>query len=159
MLRAKYEQLEISYDGVWSQIKDLIIKALITIQSHICNKLSKTGTQRDQCFDLFGFDVLVDDTLKPWLLEVNMSPSLSCSAKLDKQIKTSLLSDAFHLIGLQPFVHSEASKVQLPPLGHKQDKDIGHLFNPYLDSIQADTVITEKDVNLLISLDEELRRY
>jgi len=44
-------------------------------------------------FEVYGFDVLVDANLRPWLLEVNVSPSLSSSSPLDKQIKTTLLSD------------------------------------------------------------------
>lgn len=52
------------------------------------------------CFDLIGFDILIDDTLKPWLLEVNMSPSLACESQLDTQVKAPLMSDLLNLIGI-----------------------------------------------------------
>jgi tubulin polyglutamylase TTLL4 len=44
--------------------------------------------------------VLIDENLKPWVLEVNVSPSLNSSSPLDKKIKTSLISDVLHLIGV-----------------------------------------------------------
>lgn len=39
--------------------------------------------------------------LKPWLLEVNLSPSMQADSPLDVQVKSSLLSDAFTLVGLR----------------------------------------------------------
>lgn len=46
---------------------------------------------------------MIDDNLKPWLIEVNILPSLSCSSPLDKKIKTSMLANAFHICGLVPY--------------------------------------------------------
>ena len=41
--------------------------------------------------------------MKPWLLEVNVGPSLSSGSPLDKTIKTSLLTDTLNLLGFSPY--------------------------------------------------------
>ena len=43
--------------------------------------------------------MLIDSTLKPWLLEVNLSPSLACDAPLDLKTKASMISDTFTVVG------------------------------------------------------------
>lgn len=59
---------------------------------------------RNNCFSLFGYDILIDSSFKPWLLEVNFSPSLNIDAPLDLKIKGDMLADLFTLIGVVPLV-------------------------------------------------------
>jgi tubulin polyglutamylase TTLL9 len=57
--------------------------------------------QDKHCFELYGYDVLIDADLKPWLIEVNASPSLSASSEDDRTVKTRLLSDVFNVLDLE----------------------------------------------------------
>ncbi|XP_060685514.1 tubulin polyglutamylase TTLL5 isoform X3 [Hemiscyllium ocellatum] len=63
--------------ALMAQIEDLIIKALIAAELHIASASKMFVPHRGNCFELYGFDVLIDSNLKPWLLEVNLSPSLA----------------------------------------------------------------------------------
>ena len=46
-----------------------------------------------RCFELYGFDILLDDALKPWLIEVNFSPSLGGDSTTDQTVKEGLIED------------------------------------------------------------------
>ena len=52
------------------------------------------------CFELLGFDILIDQEMKPWLLEVNLSPALACESPLDQKVKANVLSDLLSLAGV-----------------------------------------------------------
>jgi tubulin polyglutamylase TTLL4 len=47
--------------------------------------------------------VLIDESLKPWLLEVNVFPSLSSSSPFDKIVKSQLICDVFTLVGVRGY--------------------------------------------------------
>ena len=61
------------------------------------------SSNRSNSFDLFGFDIILDQDLKPWILEVNLSPSLAFDSPLDFHIKTNLLTDTFNIVGIKKF--------------------------------------------------------
>uniref|UniRef100_A0A669PF15 Tubulin--tyrosine ligase-like protein 5 n=1 Tax=Phasianus colchicus TaxID=9054 RepID=A0A669PF15_PHACC len=85
--------------ALMASVEDLIIKTVVSAELAIATACKTFLSHRGSCFELYGFDVLIDDTLKPWLLEVNLSPSLACDAPLDLKIKASMLSDMFTLVG------------------------------------------------------------
>jgi len=37
----------------------------------------------ENCFEIFGFDIMLDQELKVWLLEVNHTPSFHTDSPLD----------------------------------------------------------------------------
>lgn len=88
---------------MFSQIKDVIVKTLISVEPHIVNNLNKCNWNKTPCFELYGFDILVDKKLKPWLLEVNVLPSLSSSSPFDKVVKTMLICDVLTIIGIRGY--------------------------------------------------------
>jgi len=97
------EGLGVDTTLLWSKIYDLIVKTVLAIEQTVVENVRKLGLNRGNCFDLFGFDVLLDANLKPWLLEVNLSPSLGTDSPLDLFIKTNLIADTLNLVGVRAF--------------------------------------------------------
>mmetsp|Transcript_95598 Transcript_95598/g.213961 ORF Transcript_95598/g.213961 Transcript_95598/m.213961 type:complete len:982 (+) Transcript_95598:195-3140(+) len=123
-LRTYFAERSLDFELMMSRIKDLIVKALIAVepvvvgywhqganfQGGTCGQALRGLGPNQTCFEIYGFDVMVDDSLTPWLLEVNTAPSLSSSSPLDKRIKTQLIADAITLVGLRPFDHKHIDK-------------------------------------------------
>jgi len=64
---------------------------------------------RQNCYEIFGFDILLDSDLKPWLVEVNLSPSLSADSPLDMTIKANLCNDTFNMVQVKKFDRKKES--------------------------------------------------
>lgn len=101
-MRAEYEKEGADFNGTMQRIKDVIIKTVLSVENPIVTAMGGTK-HRNVCFEVYGFDILIDHAFKPWLLEVNVSPSLSSSSPMDKYIKTLLLSDSLYLTGFRIF--------------------------------------------------------
>jgi len=54
-----------------------------------------------RCFESYGYDILLDKDLKPWLLEVNGSPSMSANTEADNELKCGLLDDVFTIVDME----------------------------------------------------------
>lgn len=105
---------------VWSSLVDVIVKTLIAAEAPIMRMSHTYAPSRYSCFELFGFDVLLDSDLKPWLLEVNISPSMKASSENDARIKEPLVRDILNVIGLRL---PSMENVQIDPTDYGLDED------------------------------------
>ena len=108
----------------------------------ITKKLKTSNIDQRNWFELYGFDVLLDSDLKPWLIEVNLSPSLGTDSPLDFHIKSTLLTDTFNLVGVRKFDRKKeslskmASRVKNIAEG-KKTKNLLHRYNKLLEKTNS----------------------
>lgn len=50
------------------------------------------------CFECYGYDIIIDQDLKPWLIEVNASPSLTSTTVNDRILKYKLINDIISVV-------------------------------------------------------------
>eukprot|EP00775_Hariotina_reticulata_P014320 gene14320-46_t len=80
-------------DDLFNNIQGLMVRALLAVQPAMIND--------KHSFELYGYDILIDSNLKPWLLEVNASPSLTASDEADWTLKFGMLNDMLDIVDLE----------------------------------------------------------
>ncbi|XP_025893179.1 probable tubulin polyglutamylase TTLL2 [Nothoprocta perdicaria] len=74
---------------LWKKINNIVMLTLLAVTPL---------PAASNCFELFGFDILIDDKFKPWLLEVNYNPALCLDCSIDATVKRKLLHDIVELL-------------------------------------------------------------
>lgn len=118
---------------LFQKIDALVVKTVIAAEEQLTPKLHSAVHYRSNCYELFGFDVILDEQLEPHLLEVNVSPSLAGDEPLDDAVKGLLLADMLHTVGCYP--HDPALLEQFS--GHSMPQRLrravgGDEDNPFL---------------------------
>lgn len=100
-------------DALFWEIQMIMVRTLIAVQPIMINDR--------HCFELYGFDVMIDQDLKPWLIEVqyappmllfllqtfrfscqvNASPSLTANTREDYLMKTEMLHGMLDVVDLE----------------------------------------------------------
>lgn len=106
------------------KIDDIIIKSVLSIED-ILYKASYTNVPyRNNCFCLLGYDIMLDSKQDPWLLEVNLCPSLSCETSVDLRVKSNLTADLMTLVGILPTDQRDLDETKI-------NKNLFNNLNPY----------------------------
>ncbi|XP_071983578.1 tubulin polyglutamylase TTLL7 isoform X5 [Engystomops pustulosus] len=90
----------------WNDISELVVKTLIVAEPHVLHayRMCRPGQQpgsNSVCFEVLGFDIILDRKLKPWLLEINRAPSFGTDQKIDHDVKKGVLLNALKLLNIR----------------------------------------------------------
>lgn len=142
------------------RIEDVVIKSIMAATPPVAAACKMFVPHRNNCFgwvfivffflvsinltgsflsELYGFDILIDEELKPWLLEVNLSPSLGCDSPLDLRVKSSMLADLLTLVGLPAVDPTTPSGPTAPPQRLGRARTAPTERNQYRRAQSADT--------------------
>jgi hypothetical protein len=108
---------------LFQRIEDIIISSLKAVQHVIIND--------KHCFECYGYDVFIDDTLKPWLIEVNASPSLGATTHNDRIMKHGLINDTLCAVIPGPTVDLRAR----PHNAGNQGERVGGYYLAYDETL------------------------
>jgi len=64
------EKEGVDVTALWNRLVDLVIKTIVSGESSISQLTRANLVSRYCSYELFGIDVLFDEALRPWLLEV-----------------------------------------------------------------------------------------
>lgn len=90
-LLEKFLPVPEAFEEIYKKIQDLITISLSSVKKKL------NPHKRQYCFEVFGYDFLIDNQFKVWLIECNTNPCLELSSKLLENLIPRMLDQALSL--------------------------------------------------------------
>jgi tubulin monoglycylase TTLL3/8 len=86
---------EYGYDAweaeIHEKIKNVVINSLQSVQDMF-------EIKKGRPFEMFGYDIMIDDDLNCWLIEVNSSPAMDYSTPVTERLVKLCLEDTIKVV-------------------------------------------------------------
>lgn len=148
----KIEEMGGDTDEIRDDIRDICTKVSMALQPYLVNTFHTemgVGEEVNQnCFQIFGLDVLLDENYKCWLMEINCFPSMNffheqvevdaetgeskvvkVPAELDKYLKPLLLKDTIKIVRSSKIPKNSIFEQVFPPQDFPEDYKDYTIFN------------------------------
>lgn len=122
-LRAQGHDDSILFD----EFKDLITLTVIGAREKMRHACDSKQADTQGCYELIGLDCMVDNNLKPWILECNLSPSLDTYASAEDSandeaiVKRQLVHDVVNILNL-----NTKEQLQQPSSAKQEQRNRGN---------------------------------
>ncbi|XP_050524069.1 polyglutamylase complex subunit TTLL1 [Daktulosphaira vitifoliae] len=79
-------------------ITEALFDNIVWLIVHSLKSVSSVMANDRHCFECYGYDIIIDNNLKPWLIEVNASPSLTSTTVNDRILKYKLIDNTLSVV-------------------------------------------------------------
>ena len=138
-LKEYYKKEGKDFDKVFKKIQDIAIKSVIGIsKTEIETEDFKTEytINNENLFELYGMDILIDENMNAWLIEINLSPSLGAVGYYEEKLKSKLFTDMFNILGFKLFSHVDYEPLEM---GIKYNNFVDENVNEALCEFERET--------------------
>lgn len=102
MVTDTFEKLKangVNVDELWSKIDSAVVSTIIAAYGYIHSAVQSQcpSLGYPKCFQILGFDVLIDEKYNPTILEVNFRPSLETDTPDERKMKCDMLTSAMKI--------------------------------------------------------------
>ena len=118
-------------EQIMDQIEILIKNFITSMYPFMINDLNMFyGNKEAKSFQILGFDIMIDENLKPWLLEINSNPSLNiCHDPTSENIKNPEISPVDFYV--KEKIVEDCLLLMSSPLKFHIDIGVDNYFNTY----------------------------
>ena len=126
------------------RIKDIVIDCFLAAASDL------NPTKREHCFELMGFDFLIDEDFRVWLIEVNTNPYFGVVNSAMPNFIDNLVDDTFKLT-LDVSIKSSAERLRQENLYELlySGRQSVNKRRPFSEALYPITQIREQLVSLI----------
>lgn len=80
------------------EVTDRLFGSISWLIVHSLKAVAPVMANDRHCFECYGYDIIIDNNLKPWLVEVNASPSLTSTTVTDRILKYKLIDNILSVV-------------------------------------------------------------
>ena len=123
------------------KIDDIIRLTVSSVQPLMATNYraaSRMNDGKSRCFEILGFDIMIDKNVNPLLIEVNCMPSLRCNSPLDTQLKSSVIMGTLKILNIpvdfKTTVKRRMKDLMMQRIGTKPVVEVKSMFDPQQES-------------------------
>jgi len=80
------------YEHILPRIQDLIIDTILSVRADL------NANKKSDFFELFGFDFLIDEDFRTWLIECNTNPYLGIPNAFIRKLLPEMVDDMLSIV-------------------------------------------------------------